>query len=56
MSKHNTAKYSYNGYEYYVVGECKRTGRPIVAPIAWTSNLPRPSYATCICCQREKGG
>ena len=41
-----------NGYEYEVVKICVKTGRPIVAPIAWSSvTMPRPYYATCGCCK-----
>lgn len=40
-----------SGYEYEIVGRCARTGRPIVAPIAWSHRThPRPYYATCACC------
>lgn len=43
-----------NGFEYEVVGKCPRTGKPIVAPIAWSSKRPRPYYATCNCCGSKK--
>jgi hypothetical protein len=40
-----------NGYEYVVVGFCKKTGRPFLAPIAWNHPVyDRPVYATCSCC------
>ncbi len=38
------------GYEYVVVGFCERTGKPIVAPVAWsTKAVERPYYYTCTC-------
>jgi hypothetical protein len=48
-----------NGYEYEVVGKCRRTGRPFVAPKAWNAKIgkkpiPRPRYATCLCCERKR--
>ena len=44
-----------NGFEYEVVGYCKRTGKPIVAPKAWSSTrMPRPYYPTCSCCGSRK--
>ncbi len=43
-----------NGYEYEVVGKCKRTGKPIVAPKVWNGCGPRPHYPTCTCCRTRK--
>lgn len=43
-----------NGFEYEVVGKCERTGKPVVAPIAWSSKLDRPRYYTCSCCGRKR--
>lgn len=43
------------GYEYEVVGKCERSGRPIVAPKAWSNKItPRPRYYTCCCCGRKR--
>jgi len=42
------------GYEYETVGKCPRTGRPIVAPKAWTVQRDRPYYATCSCCKTRR--
>lgn len=44
-----------NGYEYEVVGVCKKTGRPVVAPKAWNAKIaPRPHYSTCTCCPKRR--
>lgn len=43
------------GYEYEIVGRCKVTGRPIVAPKVWSHRKkPRPHYATCLCHGRRQ--
>lgn len=39
---------------YEIVGYCPKTGRPYVAPIAWSHPLiSRPRYATCLCCPKK---
>lgn len=43
-----------NGYEYEVVGKCKKTGKPIVAPKVWSAKTDRPWYPTCTCCGKRK--
>lgn len=44
-----------NGYEYEITGRCKKTGRPVLAPIVWSHKMaPRPHYATCVCCAKRQ--
>lgn len=43
-----------NGYEYFIVGHCKRTGKPFLKPIAWSNpKKDPPVYATCPCCSKK---
>jgi hypothetical protein len=41
------------GFEYEVVGFCKKTGKPFVAPKAWSVKRDRPWYPTCACCGKR---
>jgi hypothetical protein len=43
-----------NGFEYEKVGECPKSGKPILAPIAWNSKDPRPQYVACDICRSGK--
>jgi hypothetical protein len=52
-----------SGYEYEVVGYCKRTGKPFLAPIAWATvylvdgglvSRQKPVYSTCSCCREKR--